>query len=126
MAFGTVGLQHRSAGRLTAREAVTIVSGDFFRLLDVEPALGRGFLPDEDRVAGRDAVVVLESCHVAAGVRLATRRSSDGHVYIAGIEFTIVGVAPEEFTGLHRIVRKRHSSPSRCGRASSAFRTSTR
>ncbi len=27
-------------------------------------------------------------------------------MYIAGIEFTIVGVAPEEFTGLHRIVQE--------------------
>jgi putative ABC transport system permease protein len=34
------------------------VGWDFFRLLGVEPALGRGFLPDEDR-PGSDAVVVL-------------------------------------------------------------------
>src|SRR4029453_410567 len=35
------------------------VSGNFFDVLELRPALGRLFLPDEDRVPGRDAVVVL-------------------------------------------------------------------
>jgi len=35
------------------------VSGNFFKVLGVEPKLGRGFLPSEDQAAGRDAVVVL-------------------------------------------------------------------
>src|SRR5579862_835837 len=35
------------------------VSGNFFRVLGVQPALGRGFLESEDQAAGRDAVVVL-------------------------------------------------------------------
>jgi putative ABC transport system permease protein len=35
------------------------VSANFFDLLHVRPTLGRWFLPDEDRVAGRKAVVVL-------------------------------------------------------------------
>jgi ABC-type antimicrobial peptide transport system permease subunit len=35
------------------------VSGNFFRVLGVEPALGRSFRPDEDEVEGRDPVVVL-------------------------------------------------------------------
>ena len=34
-------------------------SGNLFRVLGVEPALGRGFRSDEDKVPGRDAVVVL-------------------------------------------------------------------
>src|SRR5580698_1955695 len=36
-----------------------MVSGNFFQALEVEPQLGRGFRADEDRVPGRDAVVVL-------------------------------------------------------------------
>src|SRR3974377_2335322 len=36
-----------------------LVSGDFFRVLGVQPELGRSFRPDEDQVPGRDAVVVL-------------------------------------------------------------------
>src|SRR5207245_821579 len=35
------------------------VSGNFFRVLDIEPRLGRGFRPEEDEVPGRDPVVVL-------------------------------------------------------------------
>jgi hypothetical protein len=36
-----------------------LVSGNYFRVLGVEPQVGRGFRDDEDDVAGRDAVVVL-------------------------------------------------------------------
>ena len=36
-----------------------LVSGNYFRVLGVEPQLGRGFRDDEDEVPGRDAVVVL-------------------------------------------------------------------
>ena len=36
-----------------------LASGNFFRVLHVQPVLGRGFRPDEDQVPGRDAVVVL-------------------------------------------------------------------
>jgi hypothetical protein len=35
------------------------VSGNYFRVLGVEPTLGRGFRDDEDVVPGRDAVMVL-------------------------------------------------------------------
>ena len=77
----------------------TIVSGNFFRVLGVDPAVGRGFLPDEDAVPGRDAVTVL-----SYGVwqqEFAGDRSVLGRkVTIAGIDFTVVGVAPERFTGI--------------------------
>ena len=36
-----------------------VVSGNFFRVLGTEPALGRGFRPEEGQAAGRDAVLVL-------------------------------------------------------------------
>src|SRR6185436_11198042 len=35
-------------------------SGNLFEVLGVQPALGRFFTPEDDRVAGRDAVVVLD------------------------------------------------------------------
>jgi len=31
------------------------VSGNFFRILGVQPELGRAFRPDEDQAPGRDA-----------------------------------------------------------------------
>jgi putative ABC transport system permease protein len=84
---------------------VTMVSSNFFRLLGVEPEIGRSFLPDEDRVAGRDAVAVLSygtwQQEFAADPSVLGRR-----IRIAGLDFTIVGVAPERFTGLHPYVRE--------------------
>ncbi|MBV8728218.1 MAG: ABC transporter permease, partial [Acidobacteriia bacterium] len=35
------------------------VTADFFRVLQVEPQLGRGFLPEEDQVPGEESVMVL-------------------------------------------------------------------
>jgi hypothetical protein len=35
------------------------VSGNFFRVLGVEPSIGRGFRDSEDQAVGRDPVVVL-------------------------------------------------------------------
>ena len=82
-----------------------MVNGDFFRLLDVEPTIGRGFLPEEDRVAGRDAVAVLS--HATWQQEFAADPSVIGRtLYIAGIEFTVIGVAPEDFTGLHPYIQE--------------------
>jgi putative ABC transport system permease protein len=81
-----------------------LVSGNFFRVLGVEPTLGRAFSRDEARVAGRDAVVVLGyqfwKNHFAASPSAIGRT-----MRINGIDFTVVGVAPEKFTGLQRYVR---------------------
>lgn len=76
-----------------------LVSGNFFRVLGVEPALGRAFRDEEDRVPGRDAVVVL-------GQGFWKREfASDPAVLgstlrLNGTDFTVIGVAPESFPGL--------------------------
>ncbi len=76
-----------------------LVSGNFFRALGVEPELGRSFLPQEDRVPGRDGVVVLShelwEQEFAADPAIIGRK-----VRLSGIDFTVVGLAPEKFTGL--------------------------
>jgi putative ABC transport system permease protein len=46
-------------GALPQMKFGELVSGDYFRVLDVRPELGRGFRHEEDAVPGRDAVVVL-------------------------------------------------------------------
>lgn len=75
------------------------VSGNFFKVLGIEPTLGRGFLPDEDRVAGRDAVAVLS--HDLWVNEFAANPAAVGRkIQLDGIEFTVVGVAPEAFTGM--------------------------
>jgi len=76
-----------------------LVSGNFFRVLDVEPELGRAFRDDEDQVPGRDAVVILShdlwEHQLAADPAILGRK-----VHLSGIEFTVIGVAPAHFTGL--------------------------
>jgi len=81
-----------------------LVSGDFFRVLDVEPKLGRGFRRDEDQVAGRDAVAVL-SHDTWVNEFGATPDVLGRTIYLGGIAFQIVGVAPESFTGPNLYVR---------------------
>jgi len=80
------------------------VSGNFFAVLGVPPALGRVFRPDEDRVEGRDAVAVLGhdfwvSQYNASPSVLGSR------IRLNGIDFTIIGVAPEHFTGVDLVMR---------------------
>ncbi len=77
-----------------------LVSGNYFRALGVEPRLGRGFRADEDEAPGRDAVVVLSWDfwqREFAGAPSAVGRI----VRLNGKDFTIIGVAPETFTGLY-------------------------
>jgi macrolide transport system ATP-binding/permease protein len=76
-----------------------MVSGNFFQALGVEPRLGRGFRADEDRVPGRDAVVVLGPdfwSHEFAGDAGVVGKT----IRLNGRAFTVVGVAPDSFPGL--------------------------
>src|ERR1700691_3051362 len=76
-----------------------MVSGNFFQALQVEPRLGRGFRADEDRVPGRDAVVVLGPDfwrHEFAGDASVVGKT----IRLNGMAFTVVGVAPDGFPGL--------------------------
>jgi len=76
-----------------------MVSGNFFRVLGVEPRLGRGFRPDEDQVPGRDAVVVLGPDfwrHEFASDPGVVGKT----IRLNGTSFTVIGVAPDEFPGL--------------------------
>jgi len=87
-----------------------LVSGNFFSVLGVEPELGRAFLPQEDQVPGRDAVVVLSHelwiQQFAADPAIIGRK-----VRLSGIEFTVIGVAPEKFTGLDLYVHPTFYAP---------------
>lgn len=77
----------------------SVVTANYFSLLRLQPALGRFFLADEDRVPGRNPVAVLSydlwrtKFGGAAGV-LGTA------VRINGTAFTVIGIAPEGFHGI--------------------------
>src|SRR5947209_3123447 len=79
-----------------------LVTGDFFTVLGARPLLGRGFLPEEDRVPGATLVTVL-------GYNLWQRRFGGDPsivsrtVTLNNQAFTVIGVMPNGFRGLNAI-----------------------
>ena len=86
-------------GTLPRIKAGQYVSANYLRALGVEPALGRDFRPDEDQVEGRDAVVIL-SHNFWAGQFGRNRSVLGFRIRLNGIDFSVIGVAPESFTGI--------------------------
>ena len=81
-----------------------LVSGNLFRAMRTEPQLGRGIRPEEDQVPGRNAVVVL--AHDFWKNEFASDPSVIGRrIRLDGLDFTMIGVAPESFTGMDLFVR---------------------
>ena len=107
---GLVALNGSTFGFAVERDALpqmkfgAMVTGNFFRVMGVEPELGRAFRLDEDQVPGRDAVVVLG--HELWERDFAADRSVLGRrVRINGVEFTVIGVAPERFRGMNQFLQ---------------------
>src|SRR5262249_29020111 len=92
--------ESRNAGDSERAEVIwgELVSGNYFDVMGVKPALGRGFLPEEDRTPNAHPVVVLSNS-------LWQRRFNSDQgvvgktVYLNGLPFTVVGVMPESFLG---------------------------
>jgi macrolide transport system ATP-binding/permease protein len=99
----TVGLANKPEA-LPQMKLGMAVSGNFFGAMGVEPEIGRSFRPEEDQVPGRDAVVILD--HSTWQQQFASDRSILGReVRLNGIAFTVIGVAPESFTGTSQLLR---------------------
>jgi predicted permease len=98
------------ADRPPERKFGMAVSGNLFDALGVQPARGRAIVPEDDRVAGRDAVVVLDydmwQQQFAGDPGIIGRR-----IRLGGVEFTIVGVLPSGFTGPDQFVRPAYYIP---------------
>jgi predicted permease len=76
-----------------------VVSANFFPLLGIQPALGRFFHDNEDRVPDRDRVAVIG--HDFWRTWFASSPAAIGSsMRINGTDFTIVGVAPSTFAGM--------------------------
>jgi len=74
------------------------VSGNYFHLLGVNPALGRTILPADDGAVGREPVVVLS--HALWQRRFGADPAVLGRVLaLNGHPYTVVGVAPAGFYG---------------------------
>jgi putative ABC transport system permease protein len=81
-----------------------LVSGNYFDLLGIRPAIGRALRPPDDEVPGRDAVAVLSWSYWQkhfGGDPSAIGRT----IAVNAIPFTIVGIAPESFSGTDTGVR---------------------
>ena len=79
------------------------VTANYFDVMHVRPDLGRGFTAEEDRVPGRDAVVVL--AHETWTQRFGADPGIVGReVRLSGRPFTVIGVAPQAFTGTDMFV----------------------
>ncbi|MFY9569777.1 MAG: ABC transporter permease [Blastocatellia bacterium] len=88
-----------------------LVSGNYFEVLGINAALGRTFLPDEDRTPGAHPVVVLS--HACFTRRFGADPGVVGqNIILNGHSFTVVGVAPEGFTGTERIFTPEVWAPS--------------
>jgi len=107
---GLAAFQLRTFGFAAGRQALPemkaglLVSGNFFDVLEVTPQPGRAFRRGEDTVPGRDAVTVIShdfwQRDFASAPDIVGRK-----ILIDGIEFAIVGVAPESFTGTDQFFR---------------------
>jgi putative ABC transport system permease protein len=76
------------------------VSTNFFDVLQLQPALGRWFRSDEERVPGRDAVIVL-AYETWTDVFGSDPSVVGRQIRLGGLDFTVVGVAPGSFSGMH-------------------------
>jgi len=78
------------------------VSANYFDVLGVEAALGRTFIPEEEGVIGAAPTVVLG--HVFWETRFGADPDIIGRtITLNGLDFTVIGVAPENFQGLFPI-----------------------
>jgi len=76
----------------------SVVTASYFRVLGIQPALGRFFTDEEDRVRDRDAVVVVS--HAFWRQQLEANPQVLGQtITINGRPFSVVGVAPPGFGG---------------------------
>ena len=90
-----------SAGSSIEEIRAFVVSANYFSVLGVKPALGRGFLPEEGRTPGSHPVAVIG--HTLWQQYFGSAPDVVGKTLVLnGHPFTVVGVTPEGFGGTMR------------------------
>jgi len=89
-----VTLAHQGMAR---RVRAMFVSENYFSFLGVVPALGRGFLPEEDRQGAPPVVVMSHALWQSQG---ADPNIVGQSLRVNGVPCQVVGIAPEGFTGM--------------------------
>jgi predicted permease len=81
---------------------VQVVSGNYFSLLGVKAAMGRAFLPEDDKDAGTGTVAVLS--HKFWQRQFGGNTGIVGQtIRLNGQPFTVIGVAPRGFDGTNTL-----------------------
>ncbi|MET0556575.1 MAG: ADOP family duplicated permease [Vicinamibacteria bacterium] len=106
---GMAAINGYSSAALGWRNAVTRVSGqevtgNYFELLGVEPAIGRFFAASDERGPGSAPYVVLSDALWRSAFH-ADRSAVGTTVMLNRQPFTVLGVAPPQFHGTERFVR---------------------
>jgi putative ABC transport system permease protein len=87
-----------TTGASPARADVSLVSGNYFDVLGVRPALGRTFAADEDARPGAAVAVI---SHGLWQSRFGSDPTVVGKTFLLRrVPFTVIGVAPQEFNGV--------------------------
>src|SRR5215469_1794616 len=98
-----IGIDGFSTGGRADRLMTYYVTGNFFRLLGMQPTAGRLFLPEEGENVDSDPVVVLGYPYWQK--RFGGRPDIVGQkVSLNGKPFTVIGVAPKDFYGPYPIL----------------------
>ena len=88
-----------ASGGVAERAGGNVVSGNFFTVLGIGPALGRVLIPEDDRVPGASPVAVLSygywQSHFGSNPDVVNRK-----ITLNAYPFTVVGVATPGFSGL--------------------------
>ncbi|HKQ79884.1 MAG TPA: ABC transporter permease [Blastocatellia bacterium] len=89
-------------GEQTVQAPGMLVSGNYFSVLGVQPALGRFFAPEEDQTPGTHPVIVIS--HRAWQRRFGGDAGVIGKtITLNGHPFSIIGVAPQGFNSTQSV-----------------------
>ncbi len=103
LAYTQVAVGISSEGQDSTRAFAEAVTGNFFQVLGIKPALGRAFLPDleGDHIGARPVVML---SHLYWQRRFASDPAIVGKIVrLNGQPFTVIGVAPAGFNGVSAI-----------------------
>jgi macrolide transport system ATP-binding/permease protein len=99
----TIGMDGLSTEGKADRLLTYYITGNFFNMLDLRPALGRLFLPQEGENVDSDPVIVLGYPYWQK--RFGGQPDIVGKkVSLNGRPFTVIGVAPKDFDGPYPIL----------------------
>jgi len=104
-AFSPMGVTFSVDGADPDQTAGTMVTGDYFATLGVQPYLGRLLSEEDDAVRGASAAVVLSYSlwqRVFGGEPTAVGRT----MTLNGHPFTVVGVTPPDFRGTQSLAQR--------------------